>query len=437
LLIAVPGLVTRAQVQDHPQASGKDDDPFSGVTILERSTLLEAVLERNPSVEAARQAWKAASEGISQASSLDDPMASYSFAPLSFASSDARFGEIVRLSQSIPYPGTLRLRKAAAMAEAAAAEHRIEEIRLHLATAASFLFDDYWLLGRALAITRKHIDLLESFQSVATSRYATGTAPQQAPIQAEVEAAHLLHREVVLRAERRKLVARLNALLHRTTRAPLPPAASGLDVDLVGLGAVEVSASSRPDVAAQLAEIDALRTRVSLTDLRKKPDFEVMTSYNSMWGTSEHRWLVGIGLRLPVWRKRLNASVAEAQARLSAAESELAALTDAVAAEVEAALASVDEATHVVRLYRSRVLPATRDQVAAARAAFETGEGSMLGLIDAQRSLLAAELAYEKAMAGVSSARAELDRALGRMPFRTATEPFESDSTVSPEGDQP
>ncbi len=419
-------------------------DPLMEHAVLERAVLIEAVLDRNPSLEAARQAWAAALAGISQASSLEDPMATYSLAPLSIAS-DARFGHVFQVGQRFPSPGTLHLRGEAAESVASAAQYRIVELRQRLATAASLLFDDYWLVARAQSITDEHIDLLESFQRIATSRYATGLAPQQAPIQAEVEAAHLLHRRVVLRTEHRKLVARLNALLHRRAAAPLPPAPTRLDIEPLEARVLavepaevaEVAESYRPEVAARQAEVEVLRARVALENLRLKPDFEAMASYNSMWGTTEHQWMVGVGLRLPVWRKQLRASVAASEARLAAGESDLVALSDTVAAEVEVALAAVEEAGHVVRLYRNRVLPAARDQVAAARAGFETGEGSMLGLIDAERSLLAAELSHEEAVVGVASARAELDRALGRMPFGLATSPPRSAPTVSSEGDLP
>ncbi len=415
LAVALSGDPARAQ--QHPDPEAGSTSLFEDATVLTRSALLEAVLERNPSIAAAQHRWNAALEQIPQASSLDDPMASYSLAPLSIGSSDATFGQVLRLGQKLPFPGTLRQQREAAEASAGAARHRVDEVRQQLALMASSLYDDYWLVGRALSITDEHIDLLDSFKRVAVGRYAAGTAPQQAPIQAEVEAAHLLHRQVALRAERRKLIAKFNALLHRPADAVLPPASRSFDIDLAGSPSVEAGNAARPEIAARQDDLDALRARVGLEKLRFKPDFEAMASYNSMWGDGDHRWMVGVGIRVPLWRQRLRASVAEAEARLAAAEGELVALTDTIAAEVEVAQAAIEEAEHVVRLYRNRVLPAARDQVAAARASFETGEGSMLGLIDAERSLLSAELSHEEALAGVARSRAELDRALGRMPF--------------------
>jgi outer membrane protein TolC len=142
-----------------------------------------------------------------------------------------------------------------------------------------------------------------------------------------------------------------------------------------------------------------------------------MASYNSMWGMEEHRWMAGVGVNLPIWRKRIRAGVAEAEARLGSAESELARLEDEVQAEIEVAMQELQEAVHVVHLYRNRVLPASRDQIAAARAGFETGATTMISLIDAERSLRTAELTYYQALADANTRRAELDRALGRLPF--------------------
>jgi outer membrane protein TolC len=407
--------------------AARADDVALGGDTLDRAALIQAVLERNPGIAAARQAWEAARERIPQAESLDDPMARYGLAPLSIASDDVRFGQQLEVAQRLPYPGTLRLRGEIAAAEAAAAEQEVEQVRLRLATMASLLFDDYYLASRALAINAEHLRLLESFQRVATSRYAAGLAAQQEPIQAEVEAAHLLHLEVVLETERRTLAAQLNALLHRPPRAPLPPppADPGLPPPPEETGGVdpETLSAARPELAAQRAEIAARRTAVALEKLDFHPDFEVMASYNSMWDMTEHQWMLGVGVNLPIRRQRIRAAVAAAEARLASAESELARLEDEVRAEVEVAAERLREALHIVHLYRNRVLPAARDQIAAARAGFETGAASMLALIDAERSLRTAELNHYEALADSFSRRAELDRALGRLPFAAAAPP--------------
>jgi outer membrane protein TolC len=399
-------------------ATPREADPVWEGDLLDREELVRRVLELNPSVAAARAAWRAARQRIPQAESLMDPMATLSTAPLSYFG-DGRIGYGASLSQEVPYPGTLALRGERAAAEARVRERDLETVRLDLALEAARLFDRYRFVHRALDINEEHVELLESFQEIATSRYATGLAPQQAPLQAEVEAAHLHHRLVVLQSERRVIVARINALLHRGAREPLPapriedpPPMEPIDAEAMSRSAI----AHRPELAAQRAEIESRRATVSLERLDARPDFEAMTSFSSMWAMSDHRWMVGVGIRIPFWKGRIRAGIAEAEARVEESESTLAALEDGVQAEAVAAATELEEALHVARLYETRVFPASEDQIAAARSGFETGQVSMLALIEAERSLRDARLQYEDALSQAWTARARLDRSLGLLP---------------------
>jgi outer membrane protein TolC len=386
---------------------------------LERGALIEAVLERNPTLEAARHAWRAALQRVPQATSLDDPTLSYSVGPLSIAS-DARFGQVVRLAQRLPAAGTLRLRGEVARGEAAVAHHELGAARLAVAHMAALLFDDYYYLHRAIEINEEHVSLLEDFKRIATARYAAGTAAQQDPLQAEVEVAHLLHRRVVLESARQVSVAQINALLHRRPEQPLPPPPPALahpgPEPPTATALQELAVQARPELRAARAEIHAREAGVELREKRFRPDFEVMSSFNSMWGTAEHRWMVGVGVRLPLRRGRIRAGVAEAEARLAQARSQRARVEDDVRSEVHQAYARLDEARHVVRLHLDRLLPAARDQVQAALAGFRSGRNSFLALIEAERNQRTSRLSLEAALAGHGRASADLDRALGRIP---------------------
>src|SRR5882672_6715430 len=64
------------------QGRAEDEHAF-GAEKLERRALIRAVLDRNPSVESARQAWRAALARYRQAGAYEDPMLMASVAPLS------------------------------------------------------------------------------------------------------------------------------------------------------------------------------------------------------------------------------------------------------------------------------------------------------------------------------------------------------------------
>ena len=420
---AIDGPASEARLEEsRPPSDQVDIDTlFEGEVRLDRERLVQAVLDRSRTLLSARSALEAALSRPAQARSLADPMVSYTFAPLSISSDAVRYGHVVRFSQRLPYPGKRRLRGAIAEAEAAAAAHDVETLRLHLATVASLLFDDYYVVERAIEINEEHIELLEMFQRIATARYAAGEVSQQAPLQAELEAAHLIHRRVVLDTERALLRTRLNALLHRRPEAPIPPPPEELvvdeRVDVVPRGdRIEQALVVRSEVRAAKSDLEARRLEIELSRLDSRPDFEVMGSFNSMWNESDHRLMIGAGVSLPLYRNRWRAAEAEAQAAATAIESEIAGIVDQVRAEVTSADLLVEEAQHVVSLYLARLLPVASDQVSAALAGFRTGRSSFLALIEAERNQRAVRLEYEQARADVYRRRAELNQALGRIP---------------------
>jgi len=440
---------------------------------LSRRELIDAVLARNLDLRAAEAAWEAARQRVPQVTALPDPEVSVGLAPLSIGSSDVDFGASLEARQRLPYPGKLRLRGEAAEARAEIRGEMLAELRLRLTRLADDLFYDLYLVDRAQEINDEHIRLLEELKETATNRYASGLAPQQAPLQAEVELTHLIHRSVTLRTERSVAVARLNALLHRPPLAPLPrpepaaasgaaaelearlshgAAATGLGHgdthhaatdhpapdapppgtgsptarDLAGHGAraddalVEELArravAARPEISALKAELAARRVERELAGLERKPDFGVMGSYSSMWRQTEHQFMAGVTVSLPIWGERLDAAEAEADAALAETEARRRAELDAVRSEVAQAAERLAEMAHVVDLYHSRLLPAARDQLRAARAGFETGNVVFTALVDAERNLRSVDLGYEQALTDRYRRRADLQRALGVEP---------------------
>jgi outer membrane protein TolC len=351
-------------------------------------------------------------------------------APLSIGS-DMSFGASVEARQRLPYPGRLRLAGEVARLEALGAEEEIEVVALDLAHLAAELYHQLYLVERAREVNAEHVRLLGEVLETATARYAAGLAPQQAPLQAEVEVTHVVHRDLDLATDRRILVARLNALLHRPAGSPLPPAAEpplrqAPPAVLAASGhhgpAVEAAPAPtgelppRPELSAAAAEIEARRLEVELAELARRPDVDLMTSYHSMWAGGEHRWMIGIAVELPVRRARLAAAEAEAEARLAAAESRREALADEIRADVEAASQHFAHTAHIVELYRDRLGPASRDQLRAARTGLETGHVDLGTVIEAERNLRDVELTEIEALVEVSRAQVALDRALGRLP---------------------
>jgi len=392
---------------------------IDGSDTLDRSTFVLAVLARNPSLESSRQAWRAALAEHAQERALDDPMLEYSFAPLSIAPSEVRYGQVITLSQKLPWPGKRALAGEVALAEAEAAQADFEATRLHLALMASLLFDQYYAVERSLELNQQHRALVRDIQSAAQAQYETGRASQQEPLQAEVELAHVEHQRIVLTSRRAIIAAQMNGLLHRAPETDLPPPPAALDIPDFTTGTSaqlqEEALSNRPELRGQHAKIRSRQAARDLADRESFPDFGVMASYNSMWAMPEHQWMVGFSLNIPLQLGRRRGAVEEADARVAQAKAELLSVSDEVRVAVEKARQRLIEAGHVVHLYRDRLLPAARAQIEAARSGYVTGQTGFQALIDSERSLRNVELSYQEALATFGERRAELVRALGRI----------------------
>jgi outer membrane protein, heavy metal efflux system len=389
--------------------------------VLERSAYVRAVLRANPSIEAARQGWRAALARERQAGAFEDPMIDLGMAPLSIGSSSARFGYELGISQRLPWFGKRALERDVMAAEAAASASDLELTRRELALSALLLYDQYYVAFRSLEINAQHVELLQSLRAAATSQFEAGRGSAQDPLQAEAELTRLERDAAMLEAERDVVRAQMNELLHREPDAALAPpvrelashtatdtrAAAQLQKDAIGHSA-EI-ASARAHARAEAAKAEAAGRDYY-------PSFTLSTSYSSMWDMPQHRWMVGVGVNVPLPTERRAALIDEAQAARSQYESQAERMSDAAKTQVYVALRKVRESEQVLGLFQTRLLPVAREQVDAAQAGFIASRGSFMAVVEAEKNLRSAQLDLKMAQAECDRRHAELERALGRIP---------------------
>jgi outer membrane protein TolC len=285
---------------------------------------------------------------------------------------------------------------------------------------ASSLFDDYYRVTRVLTLNDEHRQLLEDIRASAMIQYESGRASQQDVLQAEVELAHIVHQRVMLESERRVIVAQINGLLHQRPELPLPEPPQRMEPASIELsdtaGLQREALDNRPELHAARSQLTAADSAVGLAKRDYSPAIGLMGEYNSMWAQTQHQWMAGASLNLPLQIRSRKAAVDQAEARAGQAAAELSTKRDEVRVEVDQARQRVLEAAHVVHLYQLRLIPAARAQIDAAESGYETGRNSFQSLIDAERSLRTLEIEYEEALAGLGQRAAELDRARGIVP---------------------
>ena len=411
----------RRALADMPrsQPARLDEDPFPRATVLECRALIEAVLARNPDIEAARAGWRRALARVPQATAFDDPMVSYSIAPLSIAG-DAPFGQRIEIEQRLPITSRRGLAGDVAFAEAEAERDNVEAVRLRLAAMAATTFDDYYVAARALEVDAHHRTLLEQMRASAVAQYTAGRASQQDPLQADVELAMIDRDRLMHETERDVVIAQINGLLHRDPGAALPPppkqlvAPAGDKLD--GTALIETALRDRPELHGQDARIQRGTAAGKLASREAWPDIGVMASYDSMWDMPEHRWMIGLSVEIPLARGRRAGARDEAAAETAEARFTRERIADEIRVEVRTAIERLAEARAALTLYERRTAPAAHAQVDAARAGFIADQNEFQAVIAAERSLRHVMLDVERARAEIHRRLAELDRAVGRIP---------------------
>lgn len=409
-------LVAADPGDEHPRATL---DEVVAAPHLDKRRLVRAVLANNPSLEAARSAWRAALSRYDEEDAPPDPVLSYSFAPGSIFDPNTRYGQVIALSQTIPWVGKLGSRGDVALHRAEMEAEDYEAARIELALRACRLFDRYYAVARALEINEAHHALVQRLTKSIRAQYAAGKAGLHDPIQVEVIQTHLHHERLVLETDRRVVQAQLNALLHRppTAELPPPPAELGAMTPVAPPAAADEQAlARRPELRRADAEHMSIEASLDVAKRNYAPDFTLSASYNSMWQQLSHQFMFGVSAPLPVVVDRRAGAERGARARLRANEAEQEALSDAIRAEIFEARMRLREAEHVVRLYTDRLVPLARKQARAVRPAFATGDATFYEVIAAERDLWTIERQHHEALAELHTRAAELQRALGEIP---------------------
>lgn len=385
-------------------------------TPLSRSELIETVILVNPSLESARQAWSAMISEYPQAVSYDDPLAGYSFAPGTVNSKKTNFGQEIDISQKIPFPGKLRTRGKMALARASSLGEDYEWAKVQLAQTSSNLYDDYYYIARALEISNIHIKELKEIKDSANAQCASGKVSTQIPLQADLELAQLEYEQISLVAEQEIIVSKLNALLHRSPNSEIPSPPKLLcphDVHETAEQLNRIALQNRPDLKSICAQIEEAQAAVNLAHLNYYPDFQVGGSYNTMWPIPQMRTTIGVGINIPIQFSKRKAAVNQTKSLLKSLADKHLSLKDQIFSEISNTLSKIYRSKKYVQILQESILPDAVSQYEAVRNNFETGQASLIAVIESEKNLRSLELQLHSVIAELYRQLANLDQSVG------------------------
>lgn len=397
------------------RALAASSDLFAGQQQITAAQLVASVLTRNPGLKAQQAAAQAAVYRIAPASALDDPTLSYSAMPATLGGSRG-LDQQLELSQPLPWPGKLALREQAAQEKARAVAESKENLRLQVAAAAKTLFAEWFYVHRALAINRKHQELLKELRHIAEHHYAAGRTGQQDALQAAMARARLEAGMITLERQRREVQARINALLSRPPPASLPlPAGLPEPAPLPPPARIQAAAlHAHPELARLRARIAEAKARTGLAEKDFYPDFRIMAGYNNMWPDADMHWTLGFSINLPFdYGNKRSAALDAARATLLQTRWQLTDREAQLLSELAASRAAVKEAEKTVEIYTHRLVPLAQANLEAAQADYRAGAGPFSNVINAERQQLRTRNTLVRARADYLRRLAALERWVG------------------------
>jgi outer membrane protein TolC len=329
----------------------------------------------------------------------------------------------VTASQKLPW-----FNKLATQAEVA--EQEVEIARAHLATTELEIAEkikrayyQLYFIQQAIRITEDDREQLRLIEGVVdrTYRVRRGVS-QQDVLRVQLERSRLETELVQLRQQLESAQAALASLLHispdtelraldQLTNEPIPG-------DLESL--YQQAIARRPELHAALASVERDRRASDLARLGYYPDVTLGMTWidTSNAGISpvtngRDAFLLSASLNLPIYRRRCEAGVREAETKAVASARQYDAARDETLREIKDLFSQASSQQELLRLFREDLIPKAEQTLQQSIPAYEVGQVDFLQLIDNWRQLLRLQIGKERLEGQLRQTIASLDRVVG------------------------
>ncbi len=383
---------------------------------LSRQQAIDEALARNPALAAERAQVEEARANVVTAAAFADPTfvadiagQSHILNPSSGTGSDQGFGI------TIPFPGKRGLRRDVSTADLHAAEFNLTQLRQQVASQAAQSYDAILVALRHREDLQQSRELASDFVKKTQARFLGGTVARVDVVKAETD---LAQSENDLFANDRAIAtarASLNRILGRAGGAPLETTTT-LEVPgpIAAIESLEkVAEASRPEISTILAQQQGAKTATKLAGEFWLPDVNLSVTRNAADGTpSTFTTAAGFSVPLFFWQHQ-RGEVAAAKHREEELAANLADIRAQVSLDVQTAYTNASTSLRQAAFIRDHLLPQAQEVFRIASVSYGLGGSSALDLLDAKRTLLAAESQYVDALGAANDALAALELAIG------------------------
>jgi cobalt-zinc-cadmium efflux system outer membrane protein len=385
--------------------------------------LVQAALEVNPQVRAARAQWIAAQHSIKQAYAPNDPQISYTNGDSPGNGFNRASYHTLLVSEAFQFPGKaiLQGRQARRSADIARLMYQavVRDTRAAVETGYYQL-----VLDSALAeVNAENVRDLEQVLKVTQVAYTANQVTQTDFVSAEFDLAAARQLQLQYKTNIANDETALNQLLNRPPGAPLDFERSlrfdELKIPLDTL--LDRAQALRQEILeAALAERNS-DTALKLAKMEYLPDFTVSYFFDHYLLPSaapapnrlqDHSWVVGANLPVFFWLRQ-NEDVERARDDLAASRYDLVSVKNQTAAAVTTLYRSAQYGYQTAILYRRSLIPLANEDFQVALTAYQSGKIPFVELAAALRRGYDARVAYLQNANQYLANRVALEQAIG------------------------
>jgi len=384
------------------------------------NSLIDEALKNNPQIQAAKFRYAAAKARVRLLRTLEDPRFEYEYDKIT-ADMDAvmrgKTGPMrtFAVSQGIPFPTKLILRKQAAQKEADSFEQEYKETECRVMKEVKEAYFQLFLSSKKILITKENLDLLKQFIEIVNRKYSVNKANQQDSLRGQVEYSKLSNQIVLLEQEEKISRSMLNSLLSRQPDAPagIPEEKDDKSLELNEEKILKLTKENRPELKSFKEMVRKSEIDLALSRQEYLPDFMLKYRREERNGRAG-AWSGMLGVTFPLWFwEKQDSFVKEAKANLEVARADYQATENTVLFEAQASFARFEAAKNLVKIYETGVLPQAQAALETARLGYEADKVDFLDLLDSQRTLREFQMEYFESLANLEIALADLERSVG------------------------
>ena len=378
---------------------------------------------RHPKVEASYYEWAASIERITVARSLPDPVFTVGIDVQKGLEDDVAsmvMALMGGLMTELPGPGKLRARADLQTSESKAQFARFQLASIEAALGARNTYYDLFLVEKRLAVTEKNLAFVRDIEESARRRSEAGLSNLQDVLQAESDVARLENDLANLKDQRIALVAAWKSALGIAPSEgdpPIPATYVFTPEDRVSTATLAQVLQDNPRLRIMQAEINRAQAGIAVAYKSRVPDFtlgleaEAPTTKGAQ-NPRDTVWKPRLGVTVPIWRDRIAAEIAEAEAMKMAARAEYSAEQLELAREFALNGFGIREATRNLDILRKVLIPRQSEILELAQRGYQGGVTTFFELIEQQRRLLELELMEAEGIAERERMIGELNLAL-------------------------